>query len=302
MQGVSDHTQVEHQPFFPPLPPGWQLVREMQCVCDYDYFDTGIPERSDGCGGLYYRRISISPSGMVHNERTKCRCVEEYEHIARKQEAEKKLQTKREWLRYSIRSVFAGINLLTDRAHAHMKLDNYEPAHPIQKKALDYCSKYQPSSKGICLYGGPGRGKTHLAVGLARKLYGQGYTCLAVKSVDLLNRLKKSYNQETIDESDIIKILREVEILVIDDVGIEQKTDWAIVKLYEVIDYRTNRYATILTTNLSADNVPGEYKPMLSRIYGIGDAVEVHGPDRRVQTDMWTELGTEVDIDGYPET
>lgn len=301
MQGVSDHTQVEHQPFFPPLPPGWSLVREIACICDYDYFETGISERSAGCGGIYYRRISISPSGIVHNERTKCRCVEEYEHIARQQEAERKLQQKRAWLKHSIRNAFSGINLLTDKAHAHMRLDNYIPEHPIQIRALEYCQKYQPSKKGICLWGGPGRGKTHLAVGLARKLYGQGYTCLAVKSIDLLNRIKKSYNQDTINESDLIKVLQQVEVLVIDDIGIEQKTDWAITKLYEVIDYRTNRYPTVLTTNLSADNVPNEYMPMLSRIYGIGDAVEVHGPDRRVQTDMWSELGTEVDIDAPPE-
>jgi DNA replication protein DnaC len=296
MQGVLDRTEVERQPFFPPLPPGWSLVREMECICDYDFFDTGLPERSAGCGGLYYRRICISPSGMVHNERTKCRCLEDYEYIARRDEAEQKLQKQREWLRYSIRSAFSGINLLTDKAHAHMKLEKYIPDHPIQKKALDYCLKYQPSAKGICLWGGPGRGKTHLAVGLARKLYGQGYTCLAIKSVDLLNRIKKSYNQESIDESDIIKILKQVEVLIIDDIGIEQKTDWAIVKLYEVIDYRTNRYSTILTTNLSEENVPDEYKPMLSRIYGIGEPVEVHGADRRVQTDMWSDLGTEVDV------
>lgn len=300
-QAELSRTEGNHALFFPPLPPGWSLVREMECICDYDFYSTGDPERANGCGGTYYRRISISATGIVHNERSKCLCAEKHLNNSWNNTADELRREQCEAVKRDISRLFTGRNLLEDEVHQHMTLGNFIVENPTQKKALLFLTKFRPGKDGVCLYGGPGRGKTHLAVGLARKLETDGYTCLAIKSIDLLNRIKKTYQREDRDEVEIINALKKVEILVIDDIGTERPTGWVLEKLYEIIDYRTSRKSTIFTTNLSGAQMEKKLgTALVSRIYGVGSQLEVDGPDRRVKADLWSDLGTEVDIDGHP--
>lgn len=292
---ATESYRTEVSPYFNNLPPGWQIVREVDCICDYDYYNTGEGNRANGCGGVYYRRISISQSGMVHNERTKCKCVEEYSHIERQQNA---IKTQADFI-YRINSdidrLFKGRNLVEDDIHSKMSLNNFSAEHPTQKAALDKVSNFRAGTTGLCFYGPAGRGKTHLAVALAKKLKNEGKTCLAIKSIDLLNRIKKTYNRDDVDEVEVMGILKNIDVLVIDDIGTERPTGWVLEKLYEIIDYRTRRKTTIFTTNLGGEELIKKLgEALVSRIYGVGEQVEVDGKDRRVVQDTWLDYGTEV--------
>lgn len=272
MQDVLDRTRVNS------LPRDYQLIRKMEMFCE-------------DCQEVYDQLVFIDPSGLVGNFRTPCHCSKV--EVATVNDDGNKIER-------DIGRLFKGRNLLNpnDEVHKEMSLKNFIPEHSTQRKALTYLLKFKPGSKGVILFGGAGRGKTHLGIGLVRKLQDEGRVCLALKSIDMLNRIRKTYrNNDDVDEIEVINLLKQVEILFIDDIGVEKPSGWVLEKLYEIIDYRTNRRTTIFTTNLDGEEMKAKLGPALvSRIYGVGEQLEIEGKDRRVQLDMWSDLGTEVDV------
>lgn len=287
--------RTEDSPFFPQLPFGYQLVAEYPCTCDYDFCETGEESRKNGCGDVYYRRISISPSGLMHNERTTCTCVLEYEKRMQGQREKEILNNRRGILTGEIDRLFKPWNLLYDEAHRHMYLEKYRAEDQTHQKALAMLKDFTPGQRGYCICGHQGRGKTHLAVGTARKAKAMGYTVLAAKSIDILNRLRRCYaSKDDNAEVAIMRILRDVELLVIDDIGVEKPSGWVLEKFYEIIDYRFNRRSTIFTTNLDGENMEKKIgKALTSRVYGVGE-LKIGGRDWRVTQDLWSELGREI--------
>lgn len=272
-----DHTRASHK-----LPYGYQLIRDLECECEV-------------CQETYFKLVFVDSSGIVGHYNTPCRCK-----ASNAPDNPTNLDNGSK-IRRDIAKLFRDRNLLEDEVHKDMRLDNYIAEHATQKKALAFLNKFKPGDKGVCLYGYAGRGKTHLAIGVARKLESEGQICLALKSIDLLNRIRRTYrNKDDADEIEVINLLKNVPVLVIDDIGTESPTGWVLEKLYEVIDYRSNRRTTIFTTNLEGDDFKKKLgAALVSRIYGVGYRLEVDGSDRRVKADLWSDLGTEVAIDGY---
>lgn len=290
-------TVDEPIPFLEQLPYGYQKVAEYQCICNYDAFSTGDENRANGCGGLYYRRISISPAGIMLNERTACKCVTQYQAYNPEQQLKRELEHNKQLVAANVDRLFKSINLINDPLHQRMTLDNFKVESKSQKQALYFFRQYQLGSGGICLYGYAGRGKTHLAMGLAQRIKAQGHSVIVLKVIDLLNRIKKSYEGKSLDtETDVINTLRNVELLVIDDIGVENSTDWANEKLYEIIDYRHKRKPVLFTTNLSGKEIEDKKGVgLVSRIMGTRK-FEIQGSDWRMKEnyDSWLDIGREV--------
>lgn len=102
------------------------------------------------------------------------------------------------------------------------------------------------------LVGRPGNGKTHLAiaalnVAIKRELSGYFW-----KVPDWLSWLKRSvFDEETMTLDAALESYRQPGgLLVLDDLGAENATDWASEQLYRVIDARYDAKApTIVTSN-----------------------------------------------------
>ena len=227
----------EYVPFFEQLPDGYvQLGGVDKMICDEE------------CGEIYYQRGFITPDGWAIIERTPCRCL-----IPRLQQKENNQQQQQHQylkaqLERSIFKYFSNIDLMTDPDYNHMAFHNYKPNHDSQRKALERLQGFKPGRDSVLLHGeGGGRGKTHLALSVAREGRKQGMSALALKTQDLLDRLKASYDKKRYeDENDINSILRRVDILVLDDIGVERATEWAIAKFYKAIDYRYDHHRTTI--------------------------------------------------------
>jgi DNA replication protein DnaC len=108
--------------------------------------------------------------------------------------------------------------------------------------------------RGLLFVGKPGRGKTHLSVGLLKALIEQrGVNGLFVDYRDLLKRIQNSYNPAVSStELSILQPVFDAEVLVIDDLGATKPTDWVFDTVAHILNSRYNdRLTTIITTNFS---------------------------------------------------
>lgn len=130
------------------------------------------------------------------------------------------------------------------------------------------------------LVGTPGNGKTHLAIaamhrfGLMRSMFW--------KVPDFLSWLRKMSIEEGRNIDDVLRPYREQDfLLVFDDLGVENRTDWAYEQLYRVLDARYDeKLPTIITSNQLPDRLD---ERLLSR-FGAGMVV-CAGKDLRRQFD-----------------
>lgn len=106
----------------------------------------------------------------------------------------------------------------------------------------------------IIMTGKAGRGKSHLAYSIIRGLSDKTKKLgLLVNVTDLLSEIKRDFSKEAF----WLDKLKEVDYLVLDDLGAEKVSDWSTSIIYSLLNKRTN---TIITTNLT----PAEIR----RIYG----------------------------------
>lgn len=133
-------------------------------------------------------------------------------------------------------------------------LKNYTPQTASQLKALEwavqYCKSFDPKTSQNALFQGTyGLGKSHLSVGIVRYLLKQGYTCIFTSVPKLFTKIKSTYDKNSgTREHELLEALELADLLVLDDLGAEQASDWQLSKLFEVIDTRAGK-PTIYTTN-----------------------------------------------------
>ena len=109
------------------------------------------------------------------------------------------------------------------------------------------------------LQGTYGVGKTHLAYAVAAHRARIGKPVYISNVPDLLDALRRGFDDDSYDER--LTTLKTVDLLVLDDLGTENATPFAVEKLYQVIDARYREtLPMIVTTNrlLQEDRtVPG---------------------------------------------
>ena len=109
----------------------------------------------------------------------------------------------------------------------------------------------------LTLIGGTGVGKTHLAAAAANDRLAVGDSvCFAVVP-ELLDALRASYRDEGEASFEAtFASLKEVDVLVLDDLGAHQATEWANEKLYQLCASRYLRRApTLITTNVAPESL-----------------------------------------------
>jgi DNA replication protein DnaC len=142
-------------------------------------------------------------------------------------------------------------------------------AHLAQVKAL--CEAFARSPQGWLVLCGPyGCGKSHLAYAVAGA-YLRARRAVYVSTVpDLLDTLRRSFDGKNGGESfeRRFDLVRDAELLVLDDLGAQNDTPWAAEKLYQILDHRYRRRLPLLvTTNANLYAPQGRIEPrILSRI------------------------------------
>lgn len=151
--------------------------------------------------------------------------------------------------------------------------DNFIVETPEEKQLLDFVKKqtqkYLEGMNGnTLLTGTTGVGKTHLAVSLAKELNeaykakGEPKSILFINLTEILREIRESF-KFTSKEGYYSRMLKEADYLILDDLGVklgnssgQSKSAWEEEFIFDVLSHRNN---TIITTNLSNDDIANLY-------------------------------------------
>ena len=112
-------------------------------------------------------------------------------------------------------------------------------------------------NSGMMLSGPVGSGKTFLAACIANSLLENQREVLFTVVPDLLDEIKETFNKNSEHtELQLMNRLRDVHILILDDLGAHNYNLWTQNKIYSIINYRLNhKLPTIITTNLNLEEI-----------------------------------------------
>jgi DNA replication protein DnaC len=136
------------------------------------------------------------------------------------------------------------------------KFDYSGPLREAYEAALELAE--ERGIKWLTLVGPVDTGKSHLAVAICRRWLARGKPARYVLVPLMLEELRAGYQVEG-EYDRRLEFLLKVPLLVLDDLGTQKPTEWAVEKLMQVIDYRyVNALPLVVTTNKPLDNLPGD--------------------------------------------
>ena len=118
---------------------------------------------------------------------------------------------------------------------------------------------------GLLLFGDVGTGKSFLAGCIANSLLDQDIPVLMTNFPTILARLSGTFGAE---RADFLASLGDYDLLIIDDLGVERGTEYALEQMFSIIDsrYRSGK-PLIVTTNLKLDEIKHPPDLAHARIY-----------------------------------
>lgn len=219
------------------------------------------------CGGAGYFRLDVPVGHPQFGKTVPCDCKER----------------EREVTRYSEQRSLSNLDHFVD-----CTFESFDKDVPGTREAFvqakQYSETYEPV--WIVFFGGYGSGKTHLAAAIANAAHRQQMTVLFTVVPDLLDQLRAAYDPKRgTSFDDTFSAIREVGVLVLDDLGTENTTPWAREKLFQIINYRAMQHLPLIVTsnNIRPDQkhgieFPGIDERIASRLSDVRMVRHVHIP------------------------
>ena len=162
-------------------------------------------------------------------------------------------------------------------------LKNYDHARQPKayKFALDYLTNWREnlkSGKSLFFVGDVGTGKSHLAYAILNGLIKRGVPGIAASVPDLMDDLRD------FDDSGRIEALKEIDLLVLDDLGSQKNSEWVTERLFIILNARYSELKpTIITSNhrLEVLEKTSGWERIVDRIIEMCDIVLVNGESYR---------------------
>ncbi len=205
------------------------------------------------CGGVGFIRLDLPVTDPNFGKLQPCSCKEE--QIA--QAASHRL--------FEISNLTA----FKDMTFENFRTQGRTGLAEQQTRSLEFAYNqghlYSQNLKGwLLLMGNYGCGKTHLAAAVANFVVSLGIPTIFLTVPDLLDWLRFSYDNPDTTFEERFDEIRNIHLLILDDLGTQNATPWAQEKLYQVINHRyMHRLPMVITTNLDLAELDGRIRSRL---------------------------------------
>ena len=223
-------------------------------------------EYIDKTSGLVYckkchtpRQTSVELGGTLFHPYCICQCQSEARELELAKE--KQLQEQQRIARLKA-------NGLQDASLRQFTFANDTGINPEIQKAHSYVEHWpemKATATGLLRWGDVGTGKSFFAGCIANALLDRGVPVLMTNFSRILNALTGMFSD---DRNKYIDSLNHYSLLIIDDLGMERDTEYALEQVFNVIDARLrSNLPLIVTTNLTLEELKHPADLAHERIY-----------------------------------
>lgn len=139
-----------------------------------------------------------------------------------------------------------------------------ERVYKIAKRYVSDFDGMLEKNQGLLFYGDVGTGKTYTAACIANELLQKQISVTMTSFVKLLDKMQGFQSSD----DKMLYRLSSAKLLVIDDLGVERNTEYALERVYDIIDSRYRaKLPMVLTTNLGLAEMKNATDIKFRRIY-----------------------------------
>jgi DNA replication protein DnaC len=187
----------------------------------------------------------------------------------------------------------AGVSSVIPRKYRGVSFDrapvtdlSSDVVRPVKSFARDVEANVR-EGRGLWFMGDVGTGKTTLAMLVSKAALDNGLSVAIYSVPHLLAKIRDTYDADPGERSymDFFSRLVTVDLLHLEDLGAEKRTDWVLEQLYSLVNERYEEArALIVTTNLDFGELEEQIgSRTVSRIVEMcGDPLYLYGEDRRI--------------------
>lgn len=202
------------------------------------------------------------------------------------------------------KKILTGIAAEELNSHSPLKLSSFEAfrldAYPdevdkefgvnkrdIMKQNFNDCvqfaREFDGHGYGLFMIGGTGLGKTHLSLAIANEVIFRGFSVVYGSTPELLRKIQKEQFSKN-ESVDTMMLLTDCDLLILDDLGAENSSEYTASLLYEIINARQSRsLPMIINTNLDENGLKQRYQDRLwSRMFSM-KVLFFRGDDNRLK-------------------
>lgn len=147
---------------------------------------------------------------------------------------------------------------------------------------MNYIKNFSSSNTNLFFYGNSGTGKTFLSNCIAKDLLDRGFLVVYRTADDIIQELKKIKfeNNSTLED-----LLLNCDLLVLDDLGTEQITDFSSTELFNLLNKKLlMNKKMLISSNYSLEKLSRTYSERItSRLFGNFNLFKFYGEDIRVK-------------------
>ena len=197
--------------------------------------------------------------GRVFMPPIRCKCQQE---IYDQEEAKRKLSERQAEIK---RMKASGLQDKSLYDYTFEKDTGINPEMHLAHKYVENWDDMKSRSSGLLLWGDVGTGKSFFAGCIANALLEKGVPVLMTNFSRILNTLSGMHFE---DRNQFIDSLNRYSLLIIDDLGIERNSEFALEQVFNVIDSRyRSKKPLIVTTSLKLEELNNPTNMAHSRIY-----------------------------------
>ncbi len=140
------------------------------------------------------------------------------------------------------------------------QVDKRWPSLAEAMKVTIELAEESTDTRWLTLLGEADCGKTHLAIAICRRWLERSKPARYVFVPLMLDELRRGYDREGAESYDEkLQFLMDVDLLVLDDLGAQTPTPWAMERLMMIVDHRSiNGLPLVVTTNKELTKLPGD--------------------------------------------